>query len=72
VKAVGKTYHKDCLRCMECSTLLDSNRLRDHDGDPLCVKCYGKVSWMFAALGYASNRSTYYSSTVHKEQGMHY
>jgi len=43
VKAVGKTYHKGCLRCTECNTLLDSSRLRDHDGDPLCVRCYGKL-----------------------------
>ncbi|KAG6820529.1 hypothetical protein H0H93_015700 [Arthromyces matolae] len=44
VKAVGKTYHKNCLRCVECKTSLDSNRLRDHDGDPLCVRCYSKAS----------------------------
>ncbi|GLB44111.1 putative protein with zinc-binding domain present in Lin-11, Isl-1, Mec-3 [Lyophyllum shimeji] len=43
VKAVGKTYHKNCLRCSECNTLLDSSRLRDHDGEPLCVRCYGKL-----------------------------
>jgi len=42
VKAVGKTYHKGCLRCTECNTLLDSSRMRDHDGDPFCVRCYGK------------------------------
>ncbi|TFK37672.1 hypothetical protein BDQ12DRAFT_632297 [Crucibulum laeve] len=43
VKAVGKTFHKNCLRCTECNTLLDSSRLRDHDGDPVCVRCYGKA-----------------------------
>ncbi|KIL60700.1 hypothetical protein M378DRAFT_167801 [Amanita muscaria Koide BX008] len=43
VRAVGKTYHKGCLRCLECNTLLDSSRLRDHDGEPLCVRCYGKL-----------------------------
>ncbi|KAG7447302.1 uncharacterized protein BT62DRAFT_986600 [Guyanagaster necrorhizus] len=43
VKAVGKTYHKACLRCMECNTLLDSTRLRDHDGTPLCGRCYSKL-----------------------------
>ncbi|KAK0200942.1 hypothetical protein DFS33DRAFT_1090665 [Desarmillaria ectypa] len=43
VKAVGKTYHKGCLRCMECNTLLDSTRLRDHDGIPLCGRCYSKL-----------------------------
>ncbi|KAK0189700.1 hypothetical protein F5146DRAFT_982242 [Armillaria mellea] len=43
VKAVGKTYHKACLRCTECNTLLDSTRLRDHDGTPLCGRCYSKL-----------------------------
>ncbi|KIM41704.1 hypothetical protein M413DRAFT_444945 [Hebeloma cylindrosporum] len=43
VKAVGKTYHKGCLRCMECNSSLDSNKLRDHDGDPFCVRCYNKL-----------------------------
>ncbi|KAH6904512.1 hypothetical protein BKA70DRAFT_537216 [Coprinopsis sp. MPI-PUGE-AT-0042] len=43
VKAVGKTYHKACLRCTECRTGLDSTRLRDHDGIPFCVRCYGKL-----------------------------
>jgi DNA-directed RNA polymerase subunit RPC12/RpoP len=43
VKAVGKTYHKTCLRCMECGTSLHSNKLLDHDGDPFCVRCHSKV-----------------------------
>ncbi|KAJ7026724.1 hypothetical protein C8F04DRAFT_1124496 [Mycena alexandri] len=43
VKAVGKIYHKGCLRCTECNTLLDSNRLRDHDGVPLCARCHTKL-----------------------------
>ncbi|KAF8172816.1 hypothetical protein K438DRAFT_1851185 [Mycena galopus ATCC 62051] len=43
VKAVGKIYHKGCLRCTECNALLDSNRLRDHDGEPLCVHCHTKL-----------------------------
>ncbi|TEB30462.1 hypothetical protein FA13DRAFT_1755181 [Coprinellus micaceus] len=43
VKAVGKTYHKHCLRCTECGTTLDSTRLRDHDEEPFCVRCYNKL-----------------------------
>lgn len=43
VKAVGKTWHKACLRCSECGTSLDSNRLTERDGDPLCHRCYNKV-----------------------------
>ncbi|KAJ7719638.1 LIM-domain-containing protein [Mycena maculata] len=43
VKAVSKIYHKGCLRCTVCATLLDSNRLRDHDGQPHCNSCYTKM-----------------------------
>ncbi|KAK7441739.1 hypothetical protein VKT23_016402 [Stygiomarasmius scandens] len=43
VKAVGKTYHRGCLRCNECNTLLDSTRLRDHDSVPFCGRCYNKL-----------------------------
>lgn len=42
-KAIGKTYHRGCLRCSECNTLLDSTRLTEKDGDPFCKHCYGKV-----------------------------
>jgi LIM domain len=44
VKAIGKTYHKGCLRCTECSNHLDSTRLTERDGSPFCNRCYGKVS----------------------------
>lgn len=43
VKAIGKTYHKGCLRCTECKTSLDSTRLTERDGHPYCHRCYGKL-----------------------------
>lgn len=43
MKAIGKTWHKGCLRCKECNTPLDSTRLTEKDGDPLCHRCYSKV-----------------------------
>ncbi|EIW76720.1 hypothetical protein CONPUDRAFT_168527 [Coniophora puteana RWD-64-598 SS2] len=43
MKMVGKTWHKGCLRCVECNTLLDSKRLNDRDGDPVCNRCYAKL-----------------------------
>lgn len=43
VKAIGKTWHKACLRCSECGTSLDSSRLTERDGNPLCHRCYNKV-----------------------------
>jgi hypothetical protein len=45
-RAVGKTFHKRCLRCVDCGTSLDSHKLRDHDGELYCVRCYQKVRWI--------------------------
>jgi hypothetical protein len=50
MKAIGKTWHKGCLRCNECNTLLDSTRLTEKDGDPLCHRCYSKVRLPFLFL----------------------
>lgn len=52
MKAIGKTWHKGCLRCKECNTLLDSTRLTEKDGDPLCHRCYSKLHGP-AGSGYA-------------------
>jgi len=43
VRAIGKTYHKGCLRCSECNTHLDSTRLTERDGNPYCHRCYSKL-----------------------------
>ncbi|PCH43067.1 hypothetical protein WOLCODRAFT_103043 [Wolfiporia cocos MD-104 SS10] len=43
VKAVGKTWHKGCLRCSACNVMLDSSRLAEREGEPVCVRCYGKL-----------------------------
>lgn len=43
VKAIGKTYHRGCLKCSECSTTLDSTKLTERDGEPYCRQCYSKV-----------------------------
>ncbi|KAF7970402.1 hypothetical protein HWV62_24201 [Athelia sp. TMB] len=43
VKATGKTWHKACLRCVECGTTLDSKKLTEKDGEPHCHRCYGRL-----------------------------
>ncbi|KAI0727739.1 hypothetical protein C8Q72DRAFT_781047 [Fomitopsis betulina] len=43
VKAIGKTYHRGCLKCSECSTTLDSTKLTERDGEPYCRQCYSKL-----------------------------
>ncbi|KAI0033483.1 hypothetical protein K488DRAFT_47564 [Vararia minispora EC-137] len=52
VKAVGKTWHKTCLRCTECGTSLDATRLTEKDGIPHCHRCYNKLHGP-AGHGYA-------------------
>ncbi|KAF8513364.1 hypothetical protein JB92DRAFT_2812083 [Gautieria morchelliformis] len=43
VKASGRTWHKPCLRCTECSVLLDSTRITEKDGQIMCRSCYSKL-----------------------------
>ncbi|POW12401.1 hypothetical protein PSHT_08102, partial [Puccinia striiformis] len=39
VLAIGKKWHKRCLRCTLCSKALDSN-LNERTGKPYCIQCY--------------------------------
>jgi len=52
VNAIGKKWHKACLRCTECNTSLDSTKLSDRDGEPYCRNCYAKL-YGPAGAGYA-------------------
>lgn len=47
VKAGGKTFHKPCLRCMECNTALDSTKIAEKDNKVICRRCYSKVRLIF-------------------------
>jgi len=43
VTASGKWYHKNCFKCAECSTMLDSLKNNDGpDGNLYCKMCYNK------------------------------
>ncbi|MBW0504220.1 hypothetical protein O181_043935 [Austropuccinia psidii MF-1] len=39
VLAIGKKWHKRCLRCESCSKALDAN-MNERNGKPYCVRCY--------------------------------
>jgi len=52
VKAIGKTWHKICLRCSECKSSLQPGRLTEKDGIVLCHNCYSKLHGP-AGSGYA-------------------
>ncbi|KAF9025078.1 LIM-domain-containing protein [Hymenopellis radicata] len=42
VRALGRPYHRPCLRCSSCKSTLDPARLTDHDGVPMCTRCHSK------------------------------
>ena len=68
IKAIGKTYHKGCLRCTECNTSLDSTRLTEKDGNPLCHRCYAKVRISLAM----EDNHTHIGFQLHGPQGSGY
>ncbi|XP_060608292.1 cysteine and glycine-rich protein 1-like isoform X3 [Ruditapes philippinarum] len=47
--ALGKKYHKLCLKCAKCNKLLDSYSCTNHEDEIFCKACYGK---MFGPKGY--------------------
>ncbi|CAG8527456.1 9172_t:CDS:2 [Ambispora leptoticha] len=49
VLGAGVKYHKLCLRCVQCSKLLDSTNMTDRDGKIYCRLCYSKE---FGPKGY--------------------
>jgi hypothetical protein len=49
VPALGKDWHKLCLRCWECNVLLHAGGYQEHDSLPYCRKDYDKL---FGAEGY--------------------
>uniref|UniRef100_K1R5L1 Muscle LIM protein Mlp84B n=1 Tax=Magallana gigas TaxID=29159 RepID=K1R5L1_MAGGI len=49
VRALGKKYHKLCLRCASCNKGLDSTNCTDHHDNVYCKNCHGKL---FGPKGY--------------------
>lgn len=47
--ALGKKFHKLCLKCAECNKLLDSYTCTNHEDEIFCKACYGKK---FGPKGY--------------------
>lgn len=43
VLAAGGTYHKACLRCVDCGRGLDSSSVNDREGEVYCKPCYAKA-----------------------------
>lgn len=42
VLAIGKTFHKQCMRCASCQSSVDTNTVNDREGEIYCKICYGK------------------------------
>jgi len=44
VQAIGKTWHKRCLKCAKCAKVLDPGKLNDREGQVYCNSCYSAVA----------------------------
>ncbi|KAL6055164.1 Cysteine and glycine-rich protein 1 [Balamuthia mandrillaris] len=42
VSAVGKTWHKSCLKCGKCGRVLRDGNWEDHAGSVYCTPCHEK------------------------------
>mmetsp|Transcript_27922 Transcript_27922/g.70041 ORF Transcript_27922/g.70041 Transcript_27922/m.70041 type:complete len:93 (+) Transcript_27922:109-387(+) len=40
VHAVGKYWHKFCLKCTKCQVRIEKGKELDHGGEPYCKPCY--------------------------------
>ncbi|CAF2486445.1 unnamed protein product [Rotaria sp. Silwood2] len=40
VIGAGQKYHKFCLKCISCNTLLNSGNVNEHDKKIYCIGCY--------------------------------
>jgi len=43
-KAIGKSFHRRCLKCAQCNKALDPGSLNDRDGKIYCKGCYNSVA----------------------------
>ncbi|KAL6078156.1 Cysteine-rich protein 1 [Balamuthia mandrillaris] len=43
VQALGKDWHKLCLKCNQCGTRLSPGQFSEHDDKPYCKACYASV-----------------------------
>jgi cysteine and glycine-rich protein len=41
--AIGKAWHKMCVKCKQCNKSLDSTNLTDKDNEIYCKGCYAKL-----------------------------
>jgi len=44
VRALGKSWHKRCLKCAQCNIALDAGKVNDRQGKVYCKSCYSSVA----------------------------
>jgi len=42
-KFLGKAFHDDCLKCVQCSKVLKSGDFTSWEAKPMCISCYKKI-----------------------------
>jgi len=57
VQAIGKDFHKICLKCVACEKKLEPGNFSDRDGHLFCKGCYSKTKGGAIGFGFWSGAS---------------
>jgi len=80
VRAIGKSWHKRCLKCAQCNVALDAGSVSDRQGKIYCKSCYSSVAGLkgfghgvaneSSVSGGASGKATYANAPLGEESAL--
>jgi len=80
VRALGKAWHKRCLKCVQCNVTLDAGKINDRQGKVYCKNCYSSVAGLkgfghgvaseSSVSGGATGKVTYANAPIDEESAL--
>jgi len=80
VRALGKAWHKRCLKCAQCNVALDAAKINDRQGKVYCKNCYNSVAGLkgfgygtaseSSVSGGATGKVTYANAPIDEESAL--
>jgi len=80
VRAIGKSWHKRCLKCAQCNKALDPGKINDRQEKVYCKPCYSSIVGLngfghgvaseSSVSGGASGKATYANAPIEHESAL--
>jgi len=80
VRAIGKSWHKRCLKCGQCNITLDAGSVFDRQGKVYCKNCYHSITGLkgfghgvaveSSVSGGATGKATYANAPIDQESAL--